>query len=160
MELCMWILSGWMWRLVLFDRLSETLAGCVSPLSSLKSSFEKESLSEAQNGAISQVSPIAAPQDVCHSLSLTLPPFPFTLSLLSSPSCDHPVFPLSHSLQAFFEGKLKMRGNIMLSQKLDSLLKDHAKLWGPQCRWRQLYDVTSTVRPAVPRFPFRRSQPF
>ncbi|XP_041958062.1 peroxisomal multifunctional enzyme type 2 [Alosa sapidissima] len=30
--------------------------------------------------------------------------------------------------KAFFEGKLKMRGNIMLSQKLDSLLKDHAKL--------------------------------
>ncbi|XP_063050873.1 peroxisomal multifunctional enzyme type 2 [Engraulis encrasicolus] len=30
--------------------------------------------------------------------------------------------------KAFFEGKLKMKGNIMLSQKLDSLLKDHAKL--------------------------------
>ncbi|XP_031425960.1 peroxisomal multifunctional enzyme type 2 [Clupea harengus] len=30
--------------------------------------------------------------------------------------------------KAFFDGKLKMRGNIMLSQKLDILLKDHAKL--------------------------------
>lgn len=61
-------------------------------------------------------------------LFLSITPRPFTLSFLSSPSRDHPVFPLSLSLQAFFEGKLKMRGNIMLSQKLDSLLKDHAKL--------------------------------
>ncbi|CAL1615578.1 unnamed protein product [Knipowitschia caucasica] len=30
--------------------------------------------------------------------------------------------------QAFFGGKLKIRGNIMLSQKLEVILKDHAKL--------------------------------
>ncbi|KAJ8380974.1 hypothetical protein SKAU_G00017520 [Synaphobranchus kaupii] len=30
--------------------------------------------------------------------------------------------------KAFFAGKLKMRGNIMLSQKLEMILKDHAKL--------------------------------
>lgn len=30
--------------------------------------------------------------------------------------------------QAFFAGKLKIRGNIMLSQKLEVILKDHAKL--------------------------------
>lgn len=30
--------------------------------------------------------------------------------------------------QAFFSGKLKIRGNIMLSQKLEVILKDHAKL--------------------------------
>lgn len=30
--------------------------------------------------------------------------------------------------QAFFSGKLKLRGNIMLSQKLEVILKDHAKL--------------------------------
>ncbi|XP_035235660.1 peroxisomal multifunctional enzyme type 2 [Anguilla anguilla] len=30
--------------------------------------------------------------------------------------------------KAFFGGKLKMRGNIMLSQKLEMILKDHAKL--------------------------------
>lgn len=30
--------------------------------------------------------------------------------------------------KAFFSGKLKVRGNIMLSQKLEIILKDHAKL--------------------------------
>lgn len=30
--------------------------------------------------------------------------------------------------QAFFSGKLKVRGNIMLSQKLEVILKDYAKL--------------------------------
>ncbi|XP_062854978.1 peroxisomal multifunctional enzyme type 2 [Trichomycterus rosablanca] len=30
--------------------------------------------------------------------------------------------------KAFFAGKLKVRGNIMLSQKLETILKDHAKL--------------------------------
>lgn len=32
------------------------------------------------------------------------------------------------SLKAFFAGKLKVRGNIMLSQKLEVILKDYAKL--------------------------------
>lgn len=32
--------------------------------------------------------------------------------------------------QAFFAGKLKVRGNVMLSQKLEVILKDYAKLWG------------------------------
>lgn len=30
--------------------------------------------------------------------------------------------------QAFFAGKLKVKGNIMLSQKLEVILKDYAKL--------------------------------
>lgn len=30
--------------------------------------------------------------------------------------------------QAFFSGKLKVKGNIMLSQKLEVILKDYAKL--------------------------------
>ncbi|NXI16198.1 DHB4 enzyme, partial [Irena cyanogastra] len=30
--------------------------------------------------------------------------------------------------KAFFSGKLKVKGNIMLSQKLEMILKDHAKL--------------------------------
>ncbi|KAG7453541.1 hypothetical protein JOB18_010857 [Solea senegalensis] len=30
--------------------------------------------------------------------------------------------------KAFFSGKLKVKGNIMLSQKLDVILKDYAKL--------------------------------
>lgn len=34
--------------------------------------------------------------------------------------------------KAFFSGKLKVRGNIMLSQKLEVILKDYAKLWVPR----------------------------
>lgn len=36
--------------------------------------------------------------------------------------------PLKSCSQAFFSGKLKVRGNIMLSQKLEVILKDYAKL--------------------------------
>lgn len=36
---------------------------------------------------------------------------------------------LPSPLQAFFSGRLKARGNIMLSQKLQMILKEHAKLW-------------------------------
>jgi 3-hydroxyacyl-CoA dehydrogenase/3a,7a,12a-trihydroxy-5b-cholest-24-enoyl-CoA hydratase len=38
------------------------------------------------------------------------------------------TFALPPSLQAFFSGRLKARGNIMLSQKLQMILKDYAKL--------------------------------
>lgn len=44
-----------------------------------------------------------------------------------SPGCLNNA-PLKCCSQAFFSGKLKVRGNIMLSQKLEVILKDYAKL--------------------------------
>lgn len=37
-------------------------------------------------------------------------------------------FSFPFPLKAFFAGKLKVSGNIMLSQKLEAILKDYAKL--------------------------------
>ena len=102
-------------------------------LSSLEMSCKTENLSASQSGAISQVVSHAAWAQTGAVCLLSLSP---------------PSSPLSWSSslpQAFFDGKLKMRGNIMLSQKLDILLKDHAKLWGA------LWPLHPTPRPAVPR---------